>query len=99
MIDLTPQQVRNAAQAGVTLLNTPGAVNVPSTMSITGVTQVLHAVLLGIAEGRLMVIDLSKKEPEASAEEPNKEVADAVAAAVDSSGNSEKAPSEERAGK
>jgi hypothetical protein len=43
MIDLTPQQVRNAAQAGVTLLNTPGAVNVPSTMSITGVTQVLHA--------------------------------------------------------
>jgi hypothetical protein len=62
-VDLSQQQIQQAAQAGVTLLNTPGAVNVPSTMSITGVTQVLHAFLLGIAEGRLAVIDLTKQAP------------------------------------
>lgn len=80
-VDLSQQQIQQAAQAGVTLLNTPGAVNVPSTMSITGVTQVLHAFLLGIAEGRLAVIDLTKK-----AAEPNKEVEAAVASAVKNNG-------------
>jgi hypothetical protein len=70
-------------------------------MSITGVTQVLHAFLLGIAEGRLAVIDLTKQAPlpiqasQTPAEPENPEVAQAVAAAVESSGNSSEAPDAE----
>ena len=98
-IDLSQQQIQKAAQAGVQLLNAPGAVSVPGPMSITGITQVLHAVLLGIAEGTLVVLDLKsvpeqlKKPAEAGpADPPNKEVAAAVAAVVESSGNSSEAP-------
>ena len=99
MVDLTPPQIQQAAQAGVNLLNTPGAVNVPSTMAISGVTQVLHALLLGIAENRLAVIDLTRRAPEkpveAGPDDPeNPEVAKAVAAAVESSGNSGESPRE-----
>jgi hypothetical protein len=87
MVDLSQQQIQQAAQAGVTLLNTAGAVNVPGPMSISGITQVLHAVLLGIAEKRFAVIDLTKKPAE-----PNKEVEAAVAAAVKNNGQGEAEP-------
>ena len=97
-VDLNPQQVQMAAQAGVTLLNTPGAVNVPSPMAVSGAVRVLMQLLVAIANQEVMVVNvpvqLADAPPPAEPpkEPPNKEVADAVAAAVESSGNSEEAP-------
>ena len=93
-IDLNPQQIQIAANAGVTLLNTPGAVNVPSPMAVSGAVRVLMQLLMAIANGEVRVINAPPQLADAPppAEPPNKEVADAVAAAVESSGNSEEAP-------
>lgn len=100
-IDLNPQQIQIAASAGVTLLNTPGAVNVPSPMAVSGAVRVLMQLLMAIANQEVMVVNMPPKLENAPppAEPPNKEVADAVAAAVESSGNSEKAPEGEQAEK
>ncbi len=99
-IDLNPQQIQMAANAGITLLNTPGAVNVPGPMAVSGVVRVLMQLLMAIANQEVMVVNLPVKLADAPpADEPNKEVAAAVAAAVDSSGNSEKAPAVEKAEK
>jgi len=93
-IDLNPQQVQQAANAGVTLLQTPGAVNVPSPMACSGVMQTLMQLLMAIAKQEVMVVNFPPqlKDAPPPAEPPNKEVAEAVAAAVESSGNSEEAP-------
>jgi hypothetical protein len=93
-IDLTPQQIQVAAQAGITLLNTPGAVNVPGPMAVSGAVRVLMQLLMAIANNEVAVINVpvQLKDAPPPSEPPNKEVAKAVAAAVESSGNSEKAP-------
>lgn len=100
-IDLNPQQVQMAAQAGVQLLNTPGAVNVPSPMAVSGAVRVLMQLLMAIANQEVMVVNTPVQLADAPppAEPPNEQVADAVAAAVESSGNSEKAPKGEQAEK
>ena len=100
-VDLNPQQVQQAGNAGVTLLTTPGAVSVPSPMACSGVMQVLLQLLMAIANQEVMVINVPPQLTDAPpadkppAEPPNKEVADAVAAAVESSGNSEEDPAAE----
>ncbi len=96
-IDLNPQQVQQAANAGVTLLQTPGAVNVPSPMACSGVMKTLLQLLIAIANREVMVVNVPVKLEDAPppAEPLNKEVADAVSAAVESSGNSEEAPAGE----
>lgn len=104
-IDLNQEQIQMAAQAGVTLLNTPGAVNVPSPMAVSGAVRVLMQLLMAIANNEVLVVNTPVKLADAPpAEEPpkeppNKEVAEAVAAAVESSGNSEEAPADEVAEK
>jgi len=96
-IDLNPQQVQQAATAGVQLLQTPGAVSVPSPMACSGVMKTLLQLLMAIANQEVMVLNVPPQLAEAPppAEPPNKEVAEAVAAAVESSGNSEEAPAAE----
>ena len=93
-IDLNPQQIQMAANAGISLLNTPGAVNVPGPMAVSGVIRTLNALLVAIVNQEVMVINVPPQMTDAPppAEPPNKEVAKAVAAAVESSGNSEEAP-------
>lgn len=96
-VDLNPQQIQMAANAGVQLLNTPGAVNVPSPMACSGVMKTLLQLLMAIANQEVMVVNIPPqlKDAPKPAEPENKEVAKAVAAAVDSSGNSEEAPAAE----
>ena len=96
-IDLNPLQVQQAANAGVTLLGTPGAVSVPSPMACSGVMKTLLQLLMAIANQEVMIVNIPVKLADAPppAEPPNKEVADAVAAAVESSGNSEEDPTAE----
>lgn len=93
-VDLNPQQIQMAANAGVQLLQTPGAVSVPSPMACSGVMQTLLQLLMAIANREVAVINIPVQLADAPppAEPPNKEVAAAVAAAVESSGNSEKIP-------
>jgi hypothetical protein len=96
-MDLNPQQIQQAANAGITLLNTPGAVNVPGPMAVSGIIRVLNAFLLAIVNQEVMVVMVPPQLKDAPPpdEKPNKEVAEAVAAAVESSGNSEEAPAAE----
>lgn len=95
-IDLNPQQIQIAANAGVALLNTPGAVKVDGPMAVSGVVKTLAQLLLAIANQEVMVINIPPKLEDAPPPaEPNKEVADAVAPAVESSGNSSDAPAAE----
>ena len=56
-INLEPQQVLRAAQAGLQLLNTPGAVNVPSPMAITGDIAVLNALLGAISKQEVIIVN------------------------------------------
>ncbi len=97
-IDLNQQQIQLAANAGVTLLNTPGAVKVDGPMASSGVIRTLLQLLLAIANNEVLVVNTpvkladAPKSEEPPKEPPNKEVAEAVAAAVESSGNSEGAP-------
>ncbi len=96
-VDLTPQEIQQAANAGVTLLGTPGAVNVPSPMACSGVMKTLLQLLMAIANQQVMIVNVPVKLKDAPkpAEPENKEVAKAVAAAVESSGNSEESPAAE----
>ncbi len=69
-INLSQDNVIQAAEAGRQLLETPGAVNVPGPMSISGVTQILHALLTAIANKQVVVLQPQpsgegKKEEEA----------------------------------
>ena len=56
-VNLEPNQVAQAAAAGLTLLNTPGAVSVPGPMALTNNIQILNAVLTAIANGTLVLIN------------------------------------------
>lgn len=89
-IDLTPQQIQLAANAGMTLLNTPGAVNVPSPMAVSGVVRTLYQLLLAIAQGEVQLVNIPVKLGDAPP--PNKEVAEAVAAATKNNGKGEAEP-------
>jgi hypothetical protein len=86
-VDLNPQQVQMAANAGITLLNTPGAVNVPSPMAVSGIVRTLYQMLLAISNGEVMLVNIPVKLGDAP--EPNKEVAAAVAGAVKNNGKGE----------
>jgi len=92
-IDLNTQQIFAAANAGMTLLNTPGAVNVPGPMAVSGVTGTLYALLSAIVNREVMIVNVPPQLEEAPpAEPPNKEVADAVATAMKNNGKGEAAP-------
>ena len=54
-VQIGPEQVIKAATAGLTLLNTPGAVNVPGPMAISGDIQLLNAVLNAIVQGQVVL--------------------------------------------
>ncbi len=56
-IDLEQPQILQAARAGLTLLNTPGAVSVPSQMAITGDVQILNALLQAIVSRQVVVVN------------------------------------------
>lgn len=73
--NISPEQIRAAASAGVELLNTPGAVSVPSTMALTDNVKILHLLLSNLANGSIVVgnpSDLGKPEakPKADVLEP-----------------------------
>lgn len=61
-VDITQEQMKLAATAGVQLLNTQGAVNVPSTMAITGVMGVLNSMLTAIANGQVILLNVPVKQ-------------------------------------
>jgi len=96
--EITVGQVQLAAQAGADLLKTDD-LPVPMKIAKNGILGVLEGVLQALAAGEviLMHVPQEMKAPQTPAGEPNKEVADAVAAAVDSSGNSGDAPDAEQA--
>ena len=93
-IDLNPQQIQMAANAGITLLNTQGAVNVPGPMAVSGVIRTLNALLLAIVNQEVMIVNVPPQLQQAPppTEPPNKEVADAVADAVKNNGKGEAPP-------
>ena len=63
-VDITQEQMKQAASAGVQLLNTQGAVNVPSPMAITGVMGVLNSMLTAIANGEVILLNVPKQKVE-----------------------------------
>jgi hypothetical protein len=63
-IDITQEQMKQAAIAGVQLLNTQGAVTVPSPMAISGVMGVLNSMLTAIANGEVILLNVPVKQPE-----------------------------------
>jgi hypothetical protein len=70
-VDITQEQMKQAATAGVQLLNTQGAVNVPSPMAITGVMGVLNSMLTAIANGEVVLMNVSPmKVPEGDGKTP-----------------------------
>lgn len=69
-VDITQEQMKQAASAGVQLLQTPGAVNVPSTMAITGVMGVLNSMLTAIANGQVILLNVPAKQPEGDGKTP-----------------------------
>ena len=52
---LDPEQIKRAAASGVELLNTRGAVNVPSHMALSGDIQILDIVLKALAAGSVVL--------------------------------------------
>ena len=50
-MELTPQQVQVAAQAGVQLFAKEGAVNIPSTWAMNGTFAILNGLLNALAQG------------------------------------------------
>jgi hypothetical protein len=70
-VDITQEQMKQAATAGVQLLNTPGAVNVPSPMAISGVMGVLNSMLTAIANGEVILMNVAPmKVPEGGGKTP-----------------------------
>lgn len=57
-VNISQDQMKQAAAAGVQLLNTPGAVNVPGPMSISGITGTLNAMLTAIMNGEVMIVNI-----------------------------------------
>ncbi|MCK5644825.1 MAG: hypothetical protein KAJ19_28760 [Gammaproteobacteria bacterium] len=70
-VDITQAQMQQAATAGVQLLNTPGAVNVPSTMAMTGAIAVLSSMLTAIANREVVLMNVNPvKMPEGDGDTP-----------------------------
>jgi len=65
-IEIGPDQVIRAATAGLALLSTPGAVNVPGPMAISGDIQLLNAVLNAIVQRQVVLGHPEKGSPEGS---------------------------------
>lgn len=61
LINLSHEQTQQAAAAGVQLLQTPGAVSIPSPMAISGVVSTLNALLTAIASGQVVVVNAPTK--------------------------------------
>jgi hypothetical protein len=57
-VDITQEQMKQAAIAGVQLLNTQGAVTVPSPMAISGVMAILNSMLTAIANGEVILMNV-----------------------------------------
>jgi hypothetical protein len=92
-IDFSPQQIQIAASAGLQLLSTQGAVNVPGPMAVSGVIKTLAQLLTAIVNQEVMIVNIPVKLAEAPpAAPPNKEVAAAVAAAIENNGKGEASP-------
>jgi uncharacterized protein YoaH (UPF0181 family) len=64
LVNLTHEQTQQAAAAGVQLLQTPGAVSIPSPMAISGVIGTLNALLTAIANGQVVVVNVPAKKEE-----------------------------------
>lgn len=67
MLNLSQQQMQLAANAGIQLLNTSGAVNVPGPLAVTDQIKHLNVMLNGIASGQVVVVNpknVKKGEPE-----------------------------------
>jgi len=69
-VNLEPQQILRAAQAGMQLLQTPGAVNVPGPLAISGDVQILNALLGAIARGEVQVVNAPSQVPALPPSEP-----------------------------
>lgn len=61
-VNLSQEQMQQAATAGAQLLQTPGAVSIPSTMAITGIIGMLNALLTAIANGQVIVVNVPQKQ-------------------------------------
>jgi hypothetical protein len=62
-INLDQPQILQAAKAGLQLLNTPGAVNVPGPMAVTGEVQILNALLTAIVQQQVVLVNAPEKAP------------------------------------
>lgn len=69
-VDISQEQMKQAAAVGVQLLNTPGAVNVPSQMAITGMVGVLNSMLSAIMNGEVILLNVPAKQPEGDGKTP-----------------------------
>ena len=65
-IQIGPEQVVKAATAGLALLNTPGAVNVPGPMAVSGEIQLLNALLTALVQGTVVLGHPQKAPPPAN---------------------------------
>lgn len=54
-VNLTPEQIQKAAQAGVKLLSDDERVTVPPSMALSGDLQVLNAILVAIGNGQAVL--------------------------------------------
>lgn len=68
MVNLSQDNIQQAAAAGLTLLQTPGAVNVPGPMAVSGIVAVLNSLLTAIVNKQVVVLNPQpvgdKKPPE-----------------------------------
>jgi len=74
-MELTPQQVQIAAQAGVQLFAKEGAVNIPSTWAMNGTFAILNGLLSALAQGAAIlanpsVIEELQKKADAADKKP-----------------------------
>ncbi len=63
-VDISQIQMQQAAAAGAQLLQTPGAVNVPSPMAITGIVGTLNSMLTAIANGQVIIVNVPTQKAE-----------------------------------
>lgn len=63
-IMLSNEQMQQAANAGVTLLNTPGVVAVPGPMAVSGIVGTLNSLLMAIASGEAVVMNVPIEQKE-----------------------------------
>jgi len=56
-INLSQENIQQAAAAGLQLLQTPGAVNVPGPMAVSGIISVLNGLLSAIVNQQVIVLN------------------------------------------